>query len=213
MKKVLLFLLLSFTSTFVLADTKWELKKDKDGIKVYTGSVANSNIKAVKVSCIMNTTLEQLVAILLDTKAHEKWVYNTEVSYLIKTITTSHQLYYSEINMPWPLANRDVIMDIQFSQDKATKVMYVSGNAVEGYVPVNKNKVRVRSSKISWTITPINKTQIDIAYTAQADPGGAIPAWIANMFMTKGPFETFKKLKEMVALNTYPQTHYDFIVD
>jgi hypothetical protein len=41
---------------------------------------------------------------------------------------------------------------------------------------------------------------IHINYEVEVDPGGSIPGWIANMFVDKGPFETFsnlaKKLKE-----------------
>jgi hypothetical protein len=40
---------------------------------------------------------------------------------------------------------------------------------------------------------------IYIIYEVEVDPGGSIPGWIANMFVAKGPFETFgnlgKKLK------------------
>src|SRR5580692_9188241 len=130
MKKILLLLLISSTSIMVQAQTEWNLKKDEEGIKVYTGSVPNSNIKAVKVTCTLNTSLSKLTALLLDSKAHEQWVYNTKTSYVIKQLSAGSQLYYSEISMPWPLTNRDVVVEMNITQQPGTNVMYVSANAV-----------------------------------------------------------------------------------
>ncbi len=213
MKKVIMLLLISFAFTAAHAETAWELKKDKDGIKVYTGSIPNSNIKAVKVVCIVNASLSQLTALLLDTKAHEQWVYNTKTSYLVKQVSSAHWLYYSEVNMPWPLTNRDVVVDINITQQPATKIMYVSANTAEHYLPVNTDKVRVPLSKVNWIVTPMGNNQLSIEYIGQADPGGDLPAWLVNSFSTKGPFETFKKLKELVASSAYQHARYDFIKD
>lgn len=213
MKKTILLLLMSCACIVARAQTAWELKKDDEGIKVYTGSIPNSNIKAVKVTCILNASLSGLTALLLDSKAHEQWVYNTKTSYLVKQLSASSQLYYSEISMPWPLTNRDVVVEMNISQTPGTNVMYVSANAVAQYVPLNKNKVRVTMSKVSWTVTPIGNNQLSVVYIGQADPGGDIPAWLANSFSTKGPFETFKKLKELIASPAYTHAQYVFIKD
>src|SRR5579872_6663154 len=130
MKKTILLLLLSLTCIMVNAQTAWDLKKDDEGIKVYTGTVPNSNIKAVKVTCILDASLSMLTALLMDTKAHEQWVYNTKTSYLVKQLGAGSQVYYSEISMPWPLTNRDVVVEMNISQQPGSNVMYVSANAV-----------------------------------------------------------------------------------
>jgi START domain-containing protein len=213
MKKIILILLLSCFCYQVNADPTWELKKDEEGIKVYTGSIPDSKIKAIKVVLVLNATLSQLTALLLDTKAHEQWVYNTKSSYLVKQLGSNHLLYYSEVSMPWPLTNRDLVAEITISQPAGAKVMYVNANVAENYVPVNKNKVRVPLSKVNWTVTPIGNNQLSIEYIGQADPGGDIPAWLVNSFSTKGPFETFKKLRELVSSAVYHNAHYDFITD
>ncbi|RYZ55707.1 MAG: lipid-binding protein, partial [Sphingobacteriales bacterium] len=82
------------------ASTTWELKKETDGIKVYTGRLPQMHIKAVKVECTVNATMSQLTALLLDAKAHEDWVYSTKTSYLVKRINAANLQYYSEMSMP-----------------------------------------------------------------------------------------------------------------
>lgn len=213
MKKMILCLLILCMGGIAGAETKWELKKDQEGIKVYTGNVPNTNIKAVKAVFVLDATLSQLTALLLDTKAHEQWVYSTKTSYLVKNLGTGRQMYYSEVAMPWPLANRDVVADMVISQQPATKVMSVSVNAAQNGVPLDKNKVRVPLSKVNWTVTPIAHNKLSVEYVAQADPGGDIPAWLVNSFCIKGPFETFKKLRELVSSAAYVNAQFDFITN
>jgi hypothetical protein len=211
MKKVIFLFVVSCTCVMVHAQTSWDLKKDEDGIKVYTGIVPNSNIKEVRVTCILDASLSSLTALLLDAKAHEQWVYNTKSSYLVKQLGASSQIYYSEISMPWPLTNRDLVMEINISQKPGTNIMYVAEHAVTEYVPVNKNKIRVTTSKVNWTITPIANNQLRVEYIGIADPVGDVPAWLVNSFSTNGSFETFKKLKELTVSPTYAHARYAFI--
>lgn len=194
------------------ANSTWELKKDADGIKVFTSEMPNSNIKAIKVECTVNASLSQLTAFLLDAKAHEKWVYSTKKSYAVKQLAPNHQVYYSEMSMPWPMSNRDVVVDLAITQ-APTKVLTVKADAVKGYVTEDKSIVRVPLSTVNWTVTPVSKNTLKIDYVAQADPGGSVPAWVVNMFITKGPFETFKSLKDAVGGAAYRNAHFDFITD
>lgn len=197
----------------VHASPTWELKKNQDSIKVYTANAGNSNIKAVRVECIINATPSQLTALLLDAKAHEQWVYSTKSSYSIRSTGAGKQLYYSEISMPWPLANREVVVNLSISQQPATKVLTVKAIAISGELQSKKDKVRVVRSNVTWTITPLAANRLKIEYIADADPGGSIPAWITNMFLTKGPYETFKQLRQEVSKPAYKNARFDFITD
>jgi hypothetical protein len=39
---------------------------------------------------------------------------------------------------------------------------------------------------------------LHVEYILTVDPGGSIPAAIANNFVDRGPYETFKNLKELL---------------
>ncbi|MBN9482656.1 MAG: hypothetical protein BGO70_07270 [Bacteroidetes bacterium 43-93] len=203
-------LLLHFAAS---ASPAWELKKNQDSIKVYTANADNSNVKSVRVECIINATPSQLTALLLDAKAHEQWVYSTKRSYAIRSTGPGSQLYYSEISMPWPLANREVVVNFSVSQQPVTKVLTVKAIAINGELEPKNDKVRVVRSNVIWTVTPLAPNRLKIEYIADADPGGSVPAWITNMFLTKGPYETFKQLRQEVTKPAYQKAHFDFIAD
>ena len=209
------FLLLVFLSCCLTgyAQQKWVLKKDEDGIKVYTGSVPNTNIKSVKAELNIDATLSQLAAVMLDMKVHDQWVYNTKNTHTLAPISGNDLMYYSEVSMPWPFTNRDVVAELHIAQDPATKVMHVLVTGKPFYIPVNKDKIRLALLKITWEVTPINEHQLHVDYYVETDPGGAVPAWLVNMFSTKIPMETFKKLRQMVTMPAYKNARVDFIRD
>jgi hypothetical protein len=39
---------------------------------------------------------------------------------------------------------------------------------------------------------------MNIVYTFEADPGGSLPAWLVNSFADKGPYESFRKLSDIL---------------
>jgi hypothetical protein len=54
---------------------------------------------------------------------------------------------------------------------------------------------------------------LKVEYIAQADPGGDVPPWIANMFITKGPLETFRQLRKALATDTYKHASLAYIAN
>ena len=190
---------------------EWHLKKEEDGIKVYTGTSPKPNIKAVKVECEINTSLSALAALLFDAKAHEQWIYNTSISYEVERLNKQEQIYYSELEMPWPLSNRDIVIHLKVEQDAATHVMTVTATATKGYVKEIKDKVRVVSSQAIWKVTPLAADKVKIDYVGWANPGGIVPGWAVNLVATKGPFETFKRLRTLVTKPVYQAANVSFI--
>lgn len=205
------FILLQTTIAF--AQTDWKLKNEKDGIKVYVGAVPDSKFKAIKVDCELNTTLSQLVKVLLDVKTCPEWVDHTKSCTLIKQVSPSELYYYSEINIPWPAQNRDFVAHLKVHQNPETKVVTVDGPAVDGFVPEKDGIVRVHSSKGLWILTPVKKGWVKVAYTLQTDPGGAIPAWLVNMLVASGPMKSFQALKLQLKKPGYQHTELSFIKD
>lgn len=194
------------------AQTTWVLKKNCDGIKIYAGSVEGSDVKSVKLECTLDASLPQLCALLLDASAHDKWIYCTEKSHAVKQIGENEQVYYSEMDMPFPFTNRDIVVHIKLSLHPVTRVLTVLGEAVDGYVGVKKDLVRVKMSKIRWTVTPLAAGKLHVSYIANVDPAGKLPAWIVNMFITKGPYETFKNVKKLVQAPEYKNRKFGFLI-
>jgi len=192
------------------AQDNWQLKKEEEGILVYTGSSPNSDFKSIKVECTVKAKTTQLVAFLLDLDAQRDWVYNNKNTSLIKKIDANEMIFYSEVSVPWPCTNRDYISHITITQPNP-KLVTIDAHAEPGLLPAKEGKVRVKDSKAHWEVTRAGSDLLKIVYTVQFDPSGAIPAWLTNMFVTKGPLLTFRKLREVVARPVYANASVPFI--
>jgi len=138
------------------------------------------------------------MAVLNNVSGQKDWVYHNKVSSIIKQINPHELYYYTETSLPWPMSNRDAIVHLKMDKDSLNRFLKITAVSVPDYISEKSGKVRVTKSNVSWNVTmPTTKT-ISIAYIFEAEPGGNLPAWVANMFVDKGPYESFKKLGEIL---------------
>jgi ribosome-associated toxin RatA of RatAB toxin-antitoxin module len=191
----------------------WTLKKDNNGIKVFSRKATGLRVNELKVETILEGSLSQLAAVLTDVKNHENWVYKTIKSEVLKETGAANIYYYSEIDAPWPFNNRDLVVQMTIQQNAQTRVMTILVDNVNDYVELKKNLVRISFLHVTWTVTPLNNNQVKVEYQIQINPGDGVPAWLINLFATSGPYETFSNLKEKIKLPQYQQVSFPFLTD
>lgn len=196
----ILYFFLFFALTGITAHSQynWKLSKEKDGIKVYESETKNSDFKSIKVECVLQGTYDKLMALLNDVSRHKEWVYNSKTSTMLKRNSTYDFYYYTETSIPWPLSNRDAVVHLIMIRDSLDRFLKITGVGVPNFIPEKDGKVRVPHSSVTWYVTMPTSTSISIVYTFEADPGGSMPAWLVNMFADKGPYESFKKLSDLL---------------
>lgn len=175
------------------AQAKWELAKDKNGIKVYTSVDGLSQFKSIKVEAVMDGTLEKLINLLMNPASNKNWIYGTKESYMLRNGNNNDYLSYTETAVPWPASNRDIPINMQMTRDVKTGKLHVTAKGLPNAIPVKKGIVRIPFFN-SWWKVQANKNKLIIEYFLEVDPGGSVPAWINNLFVAKGPYETFSKL-------------------
>jgi START domain-containing protein len=202
MNKTGIFLILFLFSVSLFGQNKWSLKKEKDGIKIYTRHSETSAFNDIQVEVDLPGTIEQLYSILWNVAKYTDWAYSTKSCMLIKQINDNELIYYAEFDVPWPLSNRDLCADVKMVKDTLSHSLKVVSVGVNNFVPEKKGIVRVKS-KGNWIITSLpGKRMMHLNYILELQPGGSAPAWIINLFSTKGPMESFQNLKQkMTALN------------
>jgi len=198
MSRLIAILLCCSLSLFSSAQYNWKLERDTEGIKVYTSAKAGSSFKSVRVECTLQGTYSKLFAILSNVSKFEDWIYHTKQSTLIKKNSPYDFIYYSEISMPFPLSNRDVVLHMKIKTDSLPKYLLITGRSEKNVLPELPSLVRVPHYLANWKVTMPSANKIHISYILELDPGGSIPSSIANNFVDKGPFETFKNLAALL---------------
>jgi translation initiation factor 2 beta subunit (eIF-2beta)/eIF-5 len=92
------------------------------------------------------------------------------------------------------MSNRDAVVHMTMVRDSLDRFLKITATGVPDYISEKSGKVRIPRLLINWFVTMASANSINIVYIFDADPGGSVPAWIVNMFVDKGPYESFKKL-------------------
>lgn len=189
-----------FFSTFHLAysQSEWVLRKEKDGILVYDLKTDTSKFNSIKVETELVGKVEDLIAMLLDVKNHDKWAYGTKSASVLKRVSENEIIFYKIIDSPsLVVSDRDMVIRMRITNNVASKTIHVESIALPNFIPPKKDLVRVPFSNEKWIITQANQ-KIKINYFLQTDPGGALSPFLVNLFITKGPYETFVNLRELL---------------
>lgn len=211
MHRIILSLTVLFYVSNLSAQAGWVLAAQQEGIKVFVRDEAGSKIKALKLNCEIDANISQVVALLLDIAATTSWMPNTKSCFVTRQISACELYYYSEVNLPWPLSNRDFVTHLQVLQDPRTKVVTIDALAVPELVAPRKGIVRIRQSKGRWIIKPLDKDHVQLEYDLMVDPGGSIPASLINYFARDAAVAVIKNMQKTVASPKYRDALLPFI--
>ena len=192
MNKILILVLLAVG---FFQQPEWQLKKEKNGISIYTRSVAGSAFDEFKgVITFENSSLEEVLAVISDIKNYTTLYPDCMNPKILKQEGKHNFIHYSQTKGPLTIKDRDCIMEQKTVIDKEGKHAKISLKPLPGYIPENKDKVRVRYGGGFWEIEE-NKSNVKVIYQFHGEPGGDIPAWLANSFVETQPYQTLLNLR------------------
>jgi len=122
---------------------------------------------------------------------------------VIKQISPTSAIFHHVTEAPWPFDSRDHVSVFEIARDDKTGIVTVKSHVVSGVYPEQKGYVRLKKSQASWTLTPVGDNKVSAVYELSFDPEGNIPAWLINMFITEGPYQSLSKMKEKVHEEKY----------
>ncbi|MGH7901708.1 MAG: START domain-containing protein [Thermodesulfobacteriota bacterium] len=209
-KTIMLFSTL-FSLAFASAED-WELIKDKDGIKVYTRTIADSKIKEFKGVTTIRAPLDSILGVLNDTDACPKWVHNCKDPLKLRDVSFNEGYIYQVINFPFPVKDRDLILHSKMKHDPVTKVVTIQLTSKPDYISETKN-VRIKKSRGSYFISPLSDFTYEVTWQHHTEPGGSIPKWLVNKLIVDTPFNTLRNLRSIVQEEKYKKATLKYSPD
>lgn len=174
----------------------WTLKKDKEGIKVYTRPPLKGTLKDAKAECLVNDcSMEKAIALANDIENYTTWMYGVIESSLI-TKEDEIQHVYVVIDVPWPFQDRDLVVRIA-PHELENGDIGIDIDGIADYIDEKKGRVRIPELRGYWVLSK-KKQDLMVSYEASASPGGWIPDWIANLAVTDLPYESLVKMREQL---------------
>lgn len=196
---LLTFLISLFSISFASAEESWKLEKDKDGIKVWTRKVENSQLKEFKVSAILNTTADKLISFFKNVSRYDEWMYKVDKNSpkIIKKNNDNDYYTYLTISVPL-IKTRDAITHMVFNAPDSKGEVLINLDGAPNLIAKNENYIRIPLMKAYFKIDPIGNGKIQLTHQAFSKVGGSIPDFFVNMGSVDAPFYMFTKLRELV---------------
>ncbi|MGH8517667.1 MAG: START domain-containing protein [Panacagrimonas sp.] len=191
----------------------WRLEKDEDGIRIASRAVEGWDIREMRGQTTVPGPLASLVAVVDDASALPElndFVVSTTVQN--RQSATRYQMY-SLTRMPWPLKDRDIVVQREIVQDPATLAVTVTDTAIQGGVPEKKGLVRIQRSRQQWMFTPAADGSVAVELRMLSDPNGPIPSSLLNSMSVSTPFKSIAKLRKLARSPKYAGARPDFIRD
>jgi hypothetical protein len=202
---------LSFISLASFGQLDCELKMTKDSINVYLCPAADSRFKAVRSTFILNSSLSQATAMMMDIDHYVDWQYKAMSAKVLKKVSDRELIYYTEVAAPILTSNRDFVLRLTVDQDILTRAVTIEATSLPTYLPPKEKVIRVPFSKARWVVKPLTTNKVSVDYYIEIDLGGAVPPWLVNIVAPQAPYETFKAMREQIG--RYRNKPVSFVVN
>lgn len=193
MRSLLWLCALIFISSDIQAQA-WRLAKDDAGIKVYLKPIEGSSFQAFRATAHIRASLSDLLALQEDVSSACRWMHACQEQRLLKQQGQVSWIY-SQYSAPWPVKPRDSVVRVDTAFKADGSVMRFL-RAEADYLSAVPGFVRVSKVDGFWQLTPV-EGGVDVVYQVYSDPGGSVPAWLANSFVVDAPFNTLNGLRQL----------------
>jgi len=172
----------------------WKLEFDKEGIKVYTRHVDGSAFKEFKADMVMNGNLSEIADIIADVEKFPEWSYKTTSVKIIRKEGNTIQYFYVS-DTPKFLKTRVAFFESKKTTDPKTNEITFSLNNIQGNQSITESEILIPTMKGYWKLTPLGDNKVRVMMQMLTEPGGIIPAWLANMVVVDSPYVTLNGLR------------------
>jgi hypothetical protein len=201
MKKMLLLLLYLFPG-----QDQWHLHKEEGGIRVYSRPYQHKSFKQFRTQMEVETSPEVMTAVIRDSQGALAWVDRAKVFKDLKVVSTSEWYSYTEIEIPFPFKNKDIVTHNQLWQDSlGIGVRIVSE---PDFVPTEKGKDRIEKSEASWYFKALPGGKTQVTYLVYSEPDGILPQWLVAPLVAGSLHHTMKNLRQACKARKYSQVPY-----
>ena len=184
------------TITCSLAAQSWDFINEQDGIKIYARQEPGRTVKAFKGVTSIQAPAEKVYSLLEDVNHIEWWPQDIIKIKVLGYEKDKSARYYLVYHTPWPVSDRDLCVEVTAALDKVKQVYSVTAVSIAGVVPEDKEMVRIKVYRQSWTITSTGENSANVILEGYADPAGNIPVWLTNMVITQAPLNAILGVRQ-----------------
>lgn len=189
----------------------WSLKVNKRNIKVYTKPHEQSAYHWYRAETESQLPMSYFVHLFKDVPNYKSWMHTTIKSECVEDVSETEKVIYMR-NHNFPIKDRDYYARISFEQNPETLQTCATWKLDDNF-GTTPDAVRLKKLQLNLTMTPTtDRKKMRIEFTGHFEPGGKVPDWLANAFITDVPYKTLLNAQKKVKQKKY-QAPVAFIQD
>lgn len=174
----------------------WQVIAERDGIVVSRRAVPGRTFPQLRAVGEVPGTPYEILAVLLDVPAHTRWLPDCIESRALRRVDAWRYVIYTRTDAPWPVSDREAVIEnevIFLEPPSKLKVTFEALPAPE--VARARGVVRMKAVNGYYLIEAIDDRRSFVQYELDADPAGALPAWLVSYQSTRNPMQTLAGLR------------------
>jgi hypothetical protein len=182
----------------------WKLVTDRDGIQVYMAHDDDARIKTFRgVSEFDLHEFNSIGAMMDDYDFVATWLHMvSEIEDLGRESPYDREVYVTT-RLPWPVSDRDTPLWVGLEQDPETYAVRVPFHHLPERLPEEDSFVRIPQMEGFFLFEPLDPGRVRMTFQVVLDPGGYVPAWLANLILRDIPYFSMKRLARVANLEKY----------
>ena len=194
-------LCLALFAAGAFADTRhWELVSDRKGIRVWTLQIPGRDVPGFRGITTIKADIEQIVDVMIDVEHHVDWMWKCDESRSLRWLDPgSRGILYNRVWAPWPVRDRDVVVDVAWRYTPHKEALTFRFRNVEDPAgPPKDGVVRLPRLEGFYRLWVDKPGETNILYQVELDIGGNVPDFLARLYARKLPYKTLEALREVV---------------
>lgn len=181
------------------APTGWTTVADEDGIAITSRPSEHSPLPVFRGVGVVDAPLLEVLAVVTDAERHQEWIFACSASGLVAQTSDATGIVYNRTATPWPVPDRDVVLDSRVEIIDGEREVMVRFSATEHPDrPVERGVVRMTYLHGHYHLWAEDATHTRVEYQVDSDPGGSLPTWLATRGTRDMPLETLRALRSQL---------------
>ncbi len=175
-------------------DYSWKHLGLYEGVELYTSSEASGDILPFKAVATFQVPAEKIVMAVLDYDKKKLWATRLKSLKMHKIIGPGHFLFSEYYSAPWPLEDREFLMEGKVS--KNGNITTFLGQSSPEHQFRDKKHILADIKLMQLDVIKIDEDTTRLELSFMGNPKGYIPTWFINMVQKSFPGKFLHQLVE-----------------
>ena len=181
------------------AEDEWRDVADKEGIVVSVLERPDQELPLLRGVTVIPAGPVAISDVIRDVPRQCEWMHQCKEARILEE-TPEAVFIYNRTGLPWPVADRDVVLRTELHViEPDVEVHAVATATDQPSLPEVKGVVRMQHLRGEFRLRIQAPGETRVEYRLDIDPGGSIPTWLVKRTSRDIPFHTLRNLRKRVA--------------